>query len=190
MLRTFNSSSSAISSMKKSIFRFGKPYIWAFILAYVVYGCYYFVSHDTPPEWQGDPTAQDQAAVAAAGGPGAAVYNAKCAVCHQMDGQGLPGVYPTLVGSDFATGDPAIPVRIVLNGFQGPIERNGQKFNGVMQPWRNDLTDQEIADVLNFVRTTWGNSAPEIDPATVAEIREATKGKAGAWTEDQLKAAM
>ena len=105
--------------MKKSIFRFGKPYIWAFILAYVVYGCYYFVSDDTPPEWQGDPTAQDQAAVAAAGGPGAAVYNAKCAVCHQMDGQGLPGVYPALVGSDFATGDPGLPdVLRKLRGLQ------------------------------------------------------------------------
>ena len=160
------------------------PVLSAVLLA----GCYAFVDDDAPPEWD-DPAGaeQDVGAIAAGtGGPGAGVFNAKCAVCHQMDGAGIPGVYPTLVGSELATGDPELPIKIVLHGFQGPIERNGTQYNGVMQPWKNDLSDQEIADVLTFVRTSWGNSAAEVSAEAVAEVREATKSRAGAYTEEEL----
>jgi mono/diheme cytochrome c family protein len=160
-------------------------------LALFVQGCYFFVSDDTPPVWLGDDASVDLAAIAAGtSGPGGAVFKAKCVVCHQSDGKGLPGVYPTLIGSDFATGDPTIPIRIVLNGFQGPIERGGAQFNGVMQPWGNALSDQEIADVLTYVRSSWGNSAAEIDAAAVAAVREATASKTDAYTEDELKAVL
>ncbi|MBN1449166.1 MAG: cytochrome c [Bacteroidetes bacterium] len=155
-------------------------------------GCYAFVDDETPPEWE-DPsgTGNDVAAIAAGtGGPGAAVFNAKCAVCHQMDGKGIPGVYPSLVGSEIATGDPMIPIKIVLHGFQGPIERNGNRYNGVMQPWKNDLSDQEIADVINYVRTNWGNSATEITPNAVEEVRAATKSRSGAYTEEELHSSL
>lgn len=151
-------------------------------------GCYTFVDDGEPPEWD-DPAGSDaqlEAIAAGTGGPGASVFNAKCAVCHQMNGQGIPGVYPSLVGSQLAIGDPELPIRIVLHGFQGPIERDGKSYNGVMQPWKNDLTDQEIADVLNYIRTNWGNAAAEITAENVAEVRDATKNKAGAYTEEQL----
>ena len=107
-----------------------------------------------------------------------------------MTGKGIPGVYPSLAGSDIVNGDPRLPVRIVLHGFQGPIERGGTKFNGVMQPWKNDLSDQEIADVINFIRTNFGNTAAEITAETVAKEREATKSKAGAWTEAELQSSL
>lgn len=155
-------------------------------------GCYAFVDDEAPPEWD-DPAGakSDVGAIAeATGGPGAGVYNSKCAVCHQMDGTGIPGVYPSLVGSEFALGDPELSIKIVLHGFQGPIERNGTRYNGVMQPWKNDLSDQEIADVLTFVRTSWGNSASEISAETVTELREATKSKSGAYTEEELKSSL
>jgi len=163
------------------------PVLSALLLA----GCYAFVDDEAPPEWD-DPAGaqQDVGAIAAAGGPGAGVFNAKCAVCHQMDGTGIPGVYPSLVGSELATGNPDLPIKIVLHGFQGPIERNGTQYNGVMQPWKNDLSDQEIADVLTFIRTSWGNSASEVDAETVANVREATKSKAGAYTEEELKSSL
>ena len=152
-------------------------------------GCYAFVNDDAPPEWEPDPAdvaQQLDAAAAGSGGPGATVFNARCAVCHQMSGEGIPGVYPSLKGSAFATGEPSVPIRIVLHGFQGPIERKGKKYNGVMQPWQSDLSDQQIADVLTFVRSSWGNSAAAVTPDDVAKLREATKGKIGAYSEAQL----
>ncbi len=159
---------------------------------FLLAGCYAFVNDETPPEWTDPANAQEQlgAIAAGTGGPGGAVFNAKCAVCHQMTGKGIPGVYPSLVGSELATGDERLPIRIVLHGFQGPIERNGKKFNGVMQPWKNDLSDQEIADVLTFVRTSWGNAGPAITPETVKAQRDATKGKVGAWSESELKSSL
>lgn len=158
----------------------------------VLVGCYAFVGDDAPPEWEPDPkdVAAQQGALPTAGGPGAAVFNAKCAVCHQMTGEGIPGVYPTLKGSALATGDPSLPIRVVLHGFQGPIERNGRTYNGVMQPWQNELSDQEIADVLTYVRTSWGNAAAAIDAAAVKDVRDKTKGRVTAWTEAELTPAL
>jgi mono/diheme cytochrome c family protein len=154
-------------------------------------GCYAFVDDETPPAWEDESgAAQDVGAIAAASGPGAGVYNAKCAVCHQMTGDGIPGVYPTLSGSELVNGDPRLPIRIVLHGFQGPIERGGTKYNGVMQPWKNDLSDQEIADVINYIRTNFGNSASEVTAETVTAEREATRSKTGAWTEEELKSSL
>lgn len=158
--------------------------------ALVMAGCYGFTNDSEPPEWTPDPrdAVQDAGSgLATKGGPGAVVFNQKCAVCHQMTGKGIPGVYPTLEGSAFATGDPKISVRIVLHGFQGPIVRNGQSINGVMQPWQNELDDQQVADVLTYIRSSWGNTAPAVDAATVKQIREETKNKAGAFTEAELK---
>jgi mono/diheme cytochrome c family protein len=155
-------------------------------------GCNAFVHDDTPPEWT-DPAGakQDVGAIAAgSGGPGASVFNGKCAVCHQMTGKGIPNVYPPLAGSALATGDAVLPIRIVLHGFNGPIERGDGKYNGVMQPWQNDLTDQEIADVLTFIRSSWGNTAAAVTAEQVKEQRAATKGKVGAYTEAELKSSL
>jgi len=146
------------------------------------------VSDETAPEWT-DPIGarNDIAAIASGtGGPGAAVYNARCAVCHQMNGKGIRGVYPSLVGSDITLGDEQLAVLIILHGLQGPIERDGVKFNGVMQPWKNDLSDQEIADVTTYIRTSWGNSASEVSLEMVQEIRDRTRSKIGAFTEEEL----
>ncbi len=151
-------------------------------------GCYVFVSDETPPEWYDAKKASQETAATTAGGAGGSVYQSKCAVCHQATGKGIPGVYPSLVGSEIATGDPSKPIMIVLHGFQGVIERGGQQYNGVMQAWKNDLTDQQIADVLTFVRSSWGNAADAIDAATVKKIREASTKRLTALTEADLKA--
>lgn len=165
--------------------------VLALIPAVVLMGCYGFVRDETPPEWRGeDAPAAGAGGVAAAGGPGATVFNARCAVCHQMSGEGIPGVYPNLKGSQVATGDPHLPVRIVLHGFQGPIVRNGRSYNGVMQAWKAELTDQEIADVLTFVRSSWGNHAAAIDAALVRDVRDKTKARVAAYTENELKGAI
>lgn len=122
----------------------------------------------------------------AASGPGAKVFSSNCASCHQPNGKGVPGVYPSLVGSAFAQGESSISVRIVLHGFKGEIERNGTKFNGVMTPFKDALSDEEIADVLTFVRSSWGNSAEPVDAATVADIRAKVASHAGQFIESEL----
>ncbi|MFZ1731075.1 MAG: cytochrome c [Bacteroidota bacterium] len=174
------------------LFKYSRASFLTLIAAAFMAGCNAFVHDGTPPEWT-DPAGaqQDVGAIAAGtGGPGAAVFNGKCAVCHQMSGKGIPNVYPSLSGSAIVTGDPVLPIRIVLHGFNGPIERNGGKYNGVMQPWQNDLTDQQIADVLTFVRSSWGNTAAAVTPEQVKEQRAATKGKVGAYTEQELKSSL
>jgi mono/diheme cytochrome c family protein/glucose/arabinose dehydrogenase len=85
-----------------------------------------------------------------------------CAACHQPNGQGLAGLAPSLLFSRWVLGDPRIVSRIVLNG--------KMTENRVMPPWKTMLTDQAVADVLTFVRRSWGHEA---DPVTVATVTEA-----------------
>jgi len=108
---------------------------------------------------------------------GKQVYERICTTCHQPDGRGLPGVFPPLAKSDFLMNDPERAVRVLLEGLQGPITVNGQAFNGVMPDF--SLTDDEIAAVLSYVRSNFGNAGPQVAPAEVRRIRAAL-AKAGA----------
>jgi nitrite reductase (NO-forming) len=112
--------------------------------------------------------------------PGKAVYDKTCVACHQANGQGAPGTFPSLVGSDWVNEkEPGRIIRLVLQGFTGPgLVVNGKPFNtaGTMLTM-NYLTDQEIADVVSYVRgnTEWGNHASPVTPEQVAAIREKVK---------------
>jgi mono/diheme cytochrome c family protein len=120
---------------------------------------------------------------------GRKVYNTYCTACHQPNGRGLPGQFPPLAGSDWVqTEGPNRIIRIVLNGLQGPIVVNGTEFNNVMLPWRDQLTDQDIAAVVTFVRANkeWGNNAGPAAPAQVKAIRDATADRSGYWTPSEL----
>lgn len=120
---------------------------------------------------------------------GKRIYNGPyCAPCHQPSGMGTPGTFPPLAGSEWVTAEgPGRIIRIVLNGLTGPIEVAGQQYNNTMLPWRDTLKDEEIAAVLTFIRSEWGNKAPPVTPDQVAKVREATKGRATPWTVDELK---
>lgn len=120
-------------------------------------------------------------------GPPKNVYDSICTTCHQADGKGLPGAFPPLVGSEWATRDPETPIRIVLLGLGGPIEVAGAKFNAVMPPPAG-LTDAQIAEAVTHVRSHFGNSASAVDAAKVAEVRESLGGRTKAWTADELTA--
>ncbi|MDZ7799274.1 MAG: c-type cytochrome [Trueperaceae bacterium] len=91
--------------------------------------------------------------------PGQAVFEQHCTTCHQSDGQGIPPTFPALAGNDFVTSEPAAVVRKPL---EGP---------GAMPSFAGTLTDQQIADVLSYVRSTWGNDAPPVSAELVAEVR-------------------
>lgn len=119
---------------------------------------------------------------------GKKVFQANCLVCHQANGNGTPGVFPPLAGSEWVN-DPAHEphiVRIVLKGLQGPITVKGTTYNNVMTPFGSVLKDQQIADVLSYIRQEWGNSAPEVTVETVAAIRAAVADRAAPWTAEEL----
>jgi nitrite reductase (NO-forming) len=111
---------------------------------------------------------------------GKSLYSGTCSVCHQDNGAGLSGVFPPLAKSDYLAAQPTEKiVRIVLNGLNGPVKVNGQDYNSVM-PAMSQLRDDEIANILTFVRTSWGNSGERVRPEEVTAIRSATPRAEGA----------
>jgi nitrite reductase (NO-forming) len=101
---------------------------------------------------------------------GKAVFMGTCSTCHQLEGQGIASVFPPLAKSDFLMADPQRAIHIVLSGLQGEVVVNGQKYNNVMPPLAN-FTDHEIADVLTYVRNSFGNTGEPIRAEEVTEIR-------------------
>jgi mono/diheme cytochrome c family protein len=104
--------------------------------------------------------------------PGARIYLDNCAACHRPDGVGYDLVFPRLAGNPVVqTGNPRSLVSIVLDGSQTPrTARTPAQFTMPRFAWR--LSDRDVAGVVNFVRTSWGNSASPVSPADVAKIRE------------------
>ena len=94
-----------------------------------------------------------------------------CFVCHQPNGQGLPGQIPPLALSDFlATKDKENIIHGVISGRSGPIVVNGKPYNGTMIPLPY-LTDEQIANVVTYVGNTWGNSNAAVTVQEVAKVR-------------------
>ncbi|MBB5039446.1 PVC-type heme-binding CxxCH protein [Prosthecobacter dejongeii] len=120
--------------------------------------------------------------------PGKAVYDALCLNCHQPEGKGLPGVYPSIAGTDWIRGDAAKLIKIVLHGLNGPIQVDGKEFKQIaplpMPPM--GLDDQQMADVLTYVRSHFGNQAPAITPEEVKQVRAATSERTTFWTQEEL----
>ena len=103
---------------------------------------------------------------------GEQVYGNKCAACHQLTGEGLPGVFPPLKGSAVVTAaDPTEHIRTVLRGLAGKAI-NGVTYPSAMPPFADQLTDEEVAAVLSHERTTWGNQAPPVKPEDVLARRK------------------
>ena len=117
---------------------------------------------------------------------GKKVFTNICAACHQISGQGVPGVYPPLAGSEWAQGDEERIIRIVLHGLNGPITVEGKQFNNAMASLGGVLKDDQIANVLSYVRQEWGNKAPEVKAETVARIRAEVSGRTAPWTAEEL----
>ena len=129
-----------------------------------------------PGACAGDPAAVDD--------PGANVYGANCVTCHQVDGRGVAGVYPPLVASEWANADEGRLIRLVLNGMRGRHVAGGVEYDNVMTP-HSFLSDDQIAAVLNYVRTHFGNSADSVRAGDVAAVRAALEPR-GLWTSEEL----
>lgn len=131
----------------------------------------------------------DTAPGTTSGADGEAIYQKVCATCHQATGQGVPGAFPPLAGSDWVTSDPRRPILFVLHGLQGPVEVKGTSWNSVMPPQGANLSDDEIAAVVTFVRSAWGNDAGTVSSDDVAALRKRFSDRQP-WTIDELEAAL
>jgi nitrite reductase (NO-forming) len=96
---------------------------------------------------------------------GKAIYGTTCFACHQSEGQGISGAFPPLAKSDYLNANPKRAIDVVLKGLSGEISVNGKKINSVM-PSQN-LTADEIANVLTYVYSSWGNNKTVVTPAMV-----------------------
>ena len=102
--------------------------------------------------------------------PGEAPYLRYCLSCHQSDGNGVPGMHPSLVKTEWILGDKEELIALVLNGLSGPIEVNGEQFNSIMAPM-DFINDEDLANILSYIRSSFGNDASEITAEEVARVR-------------------
>lgn len=141
-----------------------------------------------PPVAGADASAPTEVGAGAAAVDGKAVYERTCASCHQATGLGVPSAFPPLVKSEYvSTGDPRVTTHIVLKGLSGEVKVDGQGYNGLMPAWENVLSDAEIAAVVTYIRSSWGNSASAVDTATVAAERAKLSSRTKPLTVKELK---
>lgn len=106
---------------------------------------------------------------------GKTVYTTQCMVCHQVDGSGVPNMNAPLDGAKAVVGpDKTKIIAIVLNGMKAGTEIDGEVYNNNMAPHK-ELTDQQIADVLTYVRNSWQNKASAVTTAEVKAVRAKIK---------------
>ena len=100
---------------------------------------------------------------------GQVLYAQRCATCHQLNGEGVAGLYPPLQSSDFLLQEKSRIVNVLLQGLSGPIQVNGIPYDGIMHPVPG--TDQELADILNYVYTRFGNREYVFTTDEIAVLR-------------------
>ena len=99
------------------------------------------------------------------------VYTAQCTSCHMEQGEGIENVYPPLAKSDYLMADKKRSIDQVLHGLNGPIKVKGADYDGVMTGFEM-LSDEEVSDVLNYVRNSFGNKGGAVTPEEVKAVRK------------------
>jgi mono/diheme cytochrome c family protein len=118
--------------------------------------------------------AKKQPAATASIKRGQQVFSTTCIVCHQKNGGGVPRMNPPLIKTEYVLGDKSRLIQIVLKGLSEPIEIEGEQFTNAMPSFAS-LTDRQIADVLTYVRNSFGNKATAVTMAQVTVERAKTK---------------
>jgi mono/diheme cytochrome c family protein len=149
--------------MRKAIFTFSVAILTAASLQAQT-------AHVTKPK----PKTSSQVVSAQAMARGKVLYNTHCLSCHQADGGGVPNLNPPLIKTSYVTGNKSHLIDIILNGFNERVEINGETYANNMPPL-SYLKDQEIADVLTYVRNSFGNKASAIKDAEVKQVRARVK---------------
>ncbi len=167
------------------------PWLTVFYGVILFFGGYYMASYNGG--WRADvydETKGGFGAVEKAEPPGpmaraAKIYNNNCAGCH-LQGTGQAGQFPPLIGSEWVAKDHEILGRIILHGLNGPIEVQGTTYNGAMSPFKDKLSNEDIALVLTYIRTSWGNDYGEITKEQIKSVRETTEGRSEPWMAQEL----
>lgn len=102
---------------------------------------------------------------------GKEVYSDFCVTCHLPSGKGIPGNFPPLAGSDWLTNKKMESIKAIKFGLSGPIEVNGEAYNNAMTA--QGLSDQEVADVMNYISNSWGNTSKK--EVTLEEVKAISK---------------
>jgi mono/diheme cytochrome c family protein len=123
---------------------------------------------------------------------GKRLYVANCAQCHQASGFGQAGVYPPLAGSEWVFGSKNRLISILHKGIAGPLNVKGVLYNNNMPAWGDGapvpLKDEQIAAILTYIRSEWGNTADAIQVADVAAKRKEVASRTSPWAEKELLA--
>lgn len=118
---------------------------------------------------------------------GRALYARHCASCHGGNGEGVARAFPPLAQSEWVTGNKQRLIRILLHGMQGGIEVRGQSYNGMMPAFGARLSNEEMAAVLSYVRTSWNNNASRISEKEVEAVRRQYREQRTPWSASELK---
>lgn len=121
---------------------------------------------------------------------GRRIFEPNCLICHQASGSGLPSQYPPLARSEWVLSQDQHTdeqlILVLLYGLQGPVVVRGHVYNGNMPAW-NHFSDTEIAAVLSYIRSDWGNHAPLLTPEKVSSVRKTTPYRVEPWTWQELQ---
>jgi mono/diheme cytochrome c family protein/glucose/arabinose dehydrogenase len=138
-------------------------------------------------------TGSDSKLVAKEFPKGSALFKSTCQTCHGPDGGGIKSLAPPLNSSEWVNGDKNKLIPLVLFGLSGPVKVNGTvykapDYNGEMpgMGYNTELPDEDIAQVISFIRSSWNNNAPKITAKEVTAVRQKFKGRQKAFTIDEL----
>lgn len=112
---------------------------------------------------------------------GKRLYGQNCMACHQAEGQGIPSAFPPLAKSDYLMQDKARSISVVLHGLSGKLMVNGKEYNGVMPSMA--LNDEQVANIMTFVRNSWGNKGDMVTPEEVKAVRGQPRAKTAQGSE-------
>ena len=130
---------------------------------------------------------QPKSGAAAAAAQGKKVYEAVCGICHGVDGNGKPGQAPPVAGSEWVlTKGINRLAHIPLAGLAGTLKVEGKEWNLNMAAMGAALSDADLAAVLTYIRTSWGNKAGEVTADDVKKVRDAIGGHPQPMSSDQM----
>jgi mono/diheme cytochrome c family protein len=120
---------------------------------------------------------------------GKKIYGNNCASCHDASGNGAPGKYPPLAGSEWVLGSKVRLAALLLKGLEGLVTVKGTSYSGNVMPAQEaSLSPEKLADLMTYIRGTWGNTAGAVTPDEVNAAKTKCAAQTSAWNEAGLLA--
>ena len=114
------------------------------------------------------------------------IYGRVCSTCHQSNGEGVEGVFPTLAGTDYVNGSVSRLAGLIVHGLYGEMEINGVTYNGNMPAWGEQISDEETAAVMTYVRNSFGNNSSDVPVDSIKNYRESYGDRSSQWEVSEL----